>query len=138
MNFDTQMARDAKIFNQADPPEANTETLSRYKEFLEKHLSLPVQVRGIEDFDWEEFYVLGPGDKDEYEELKKTRPSYTDIFEVLGFSDHLNDMQGIFVNVRRISDKKKFVLPLAVLEGTEKKSETTATIHDYAVWQVNY
>jgi hypothetical protein len=137
-NFDAQMARVAKIFKKKEAPEMNTESLGAYKAFLEKNLSLPVRVRGIEDFDWEEFYVLGPGDKDEYEEMKKTRPSYTDTFEILGFDDYVDDMRGIFVKVKRISDKKKFVLPLADVEGIEKRSESASLLHDYAVWQVNY
>lgn len=132
-----QDKRVAKIFELDEPPEMNMKTLGKYKNFLENRLILPVRVTGIEDFDWEEFYVLGPGDKDEYRELKKNRPSYTDIFEIIGFSDYVDDMRGIFVDVRRIADKKKFVLPLADVEGVEKKSESTSIMDDYAVWQVN-
>ena len=77
-------------------------------------------VTGIEDFRWEEFYVFGPGDKDEYEELKKTQPSYTDHYRILSFDDHYDEDNGILANVSRISDKRKFTLPLEDL-GTRKK-----------------
>ena len=39
-----------------------------------KNLQFPLEVTGIEDFDWEEFYILGPGEKKEYERLKKHNP----------------------------------------------------------------
>jgi hypothetical protein len=35
----------------------------RYLVRLKKHLSLPLRVTGIEDFPWEEPYVLGGGDR---------------------------------------------------------------------------
>jgi hypothetical protein len=41
------------------------ETLEHYKSFLEEKLNFPVRLTGIEDFSWEEFYLLGPGDKRE-------------------------------------------------------------------------
>jgi hypothetical protein len=136
--FNLQKKRIAEVFALDKPPEANMNTLREYKAFLERHLRLPIRVTGIEDFDWEEYYVLGPGDKDEYEELKKIQPSYTDIFDMLGFEEHVDDMYGLFVNVRRLSDKKKFILPLADLKGVEKKSEVSEMIDDYSVWKVNF
>lgn len=113
-------------------------TLHVYRASLEELLCLPICVTGIEDFDWEEYYALGPGDKDEYMQLKKTQPSYTDIFEMLGFEEHVDDMYGLFINVRRLSDKKKFILPLADLKVVEKRSEVAEIINDYSVWKVNY
>ncbi|MCJ7582605.1 MAG: hypothetical protein MUP98_18985 [Candidatus Aminicenantes bacterium] len=56
-------------------------------DYLKKNLSYPCVLTGIEDFNWEEFYVFGPGDKEEYEELKKTKPSYMDTFELLELID---------------------------------------------------
>ncbi len=46
-------------------------TLEVYFDYLENNIDNPCIVTGIEDFQWEEFYVFGPGDKEEYEELKK-------------------------------------------------------------------
>ncbi|MCK4729032.1 MAG: hypothetical protein KAT27_08930, partial [Desulfobacterales bacterium] len=87
---------------------------------------------------WEEFYVLGPGDKDEYEELKKTQPSYTDHYSILSFDDDYDEDNGILVNVQRISDKKEFALPLEDLEAVDKKSNNYQILDDYSVWFVNY
>ena len=50
---------------------------------LANTLQLPCDVTGIEDFRWEEFYVVGPGDKKEHEKLRRNQPSYEDIFELL-------------------------------------------------------
>jgi hypothetical protein len=54
----------------------------RHLAYLKAHLKLPVRVTEIEDFSWEEPYVIGGWDQDEYEELKKTNPSYTDNFDL--------------------------------------------------------
>jgi hypothetical protein len=42
------------------------------------------------------------------------------------------------VNVRRVSDKKTFVLPLADLKATDKKSQNYELLDDYSTWFVNY
>jgi hypothetical protein len=52
-------------------------------EHLRRSLVLPCEVTGIEDFQWEEFYVIGPGSRKEYERLKKHQPSYRDRFELM-------------------------------------------------------
>ena len=38
---------------------------------------------GIEDFQWEEPYVIGGWSQKEYERLKKTQPSYRDHYDLL-------------------------------------------------------
>lgn len=111
--------------------------LAIYLQYLKEHLEFPVQLTGIEDFDWEEYYVLGPGSKKEYEQLKKTRPSYTDTFKLLGFEEMIDEWTGILVKVERVSDRKRFTLPLADLEVTDKKAKNYELIDDYAVWFVN-
>ena len=113
-------------------------TLKKYLKYLKKHIGFPCQLTGIEDFDWEEFYVFGPGSKREYEELKETHPSYKDKFSLIDFVDNLDDWElGIFVVVRRESDRKKFVLPLADLKAVNKKSQHYQLLDDYSVWFVN-
>ena len=74
----------------------------------------------------------------EYAELKKTQPSYTDIFTFMSFDDQIDDKDGLMVKVKRISDNKQFVLPLADLKVTDSGSPNHELIHDYAVWYVNY
>lgn len=93
---------------------------------------------GIEDFSWEERYIFGPGSKAEYEKLKRTQPSYTDTFELLGFEEEVDEGYGILVKVKRVSDKKKFTMALADLEATNEQSANYQFLNDYSVWYVNY
>ena len=120
--LDKQDQRIADIFGTQDVPEVDTETLERYLAHLTQHLALPCQLTGIEDFDWEEYYVIGPGSKAEHERLRKTRPSYMDTYDLLSFEDEVDLDEGIMVHIRRVSDKKKFLLPRTNLEATQKKS----------------
>jgi len=117
--------------------EVTDQNLAKYFGYLNENIDFSGVVTGIEDFTWEEYYVIGPGDRKEFEKLKKTRPSYTDKYEILSLDDYDLDY-GIFVNVRRISDKKRFTLPLADLKAVEKSSNNFRLLDDYSVWFVNY
>ncbi len=134
--LDDQDKRISAIFG-SEIPDVTEESLEIYLAYLKQHLELPCQLTGIEDFDWEEYYVIGPGDKREYERLKKSKPSYTDTFDMISF-DEVEEWVGILVNVRRVSDKKKFTLPLAELEAINKKSKNYQLLDDYSVWFVNH
>jgi hypothetical protein len=125
--LDKQDQRIATIFGTPEVPEVGTETLERYLNHLKQYLALPCQLTGIEDFDWEEYDVIGPGSKAEHERLRKTRPSYMDTYDLLSFEDEVDPDEGILVHVRRVSDKKTFLLPLANLEATQKKSPHLST-----------
>ena len=119
-----------------DDVSVSDQSLKRYLEHLNQNVQLPCLLTGGEDFDWEEYYVFGPGDEEEYKELKKTRPSYRDTFELLSFGSWQD--RGILVDVQRSSDKKHFTLPLADLKVIDKQSGNHQMIEDYAVWFVNY
>jgi hypothetical protein len=137
--FKEQEKRIEQVFNNKfNDISRRPETLEHYKAFLEEKLNFPVLLTGIEDFDWEEFYLLGPGDKREYEELKRTQPSYTDVFTMSKISPRFDKNYGLFAKVTRLADKKKFELPLADLKATEKKSDDYLLLHDYSVWVINY
>jgi len=119
------------------------EAVAVFLKHLKANLELPCEVTGIEDFRWEEPYVLGGWDEQEYEQLKKTRPSYEDHYELLeirpeGWSEWMMfHGEDIAAHVRRMSDGKEFILGLAELEATDKKSLNYQLIDDYAVWFVN-
>jgi hypothetical protein len=113
------------------------ETLEHYKKYLERELKFPIGVTGWEDFSWEEFYVLGPGDKREYEALKRTRASYTDILQMTRLSAHCDPDYGLFAHLTRKLDKKRFELPLADFKAVNKKSVEYQLLEDYSVWIVN-
>ncbi len=56
-------------------------------------------------FGWEEYYNWGPGSQQEYEKLKKKNPSFRDEYELLSFDEDFDEDEGLYVNVRRITDK---------------------------------
>ncbi len=112
-------------------------TLSTYFKYLKNHVEIPCQLTGIEDFEWEEAYLFGFGSKREYEELKKTQPSYTDKFSIISYLEDIEEWYGLLVRVQRISHKKQFIPPLADLKSTERKSGNCQLLDDYSVWFVN-
>ncbi|MCU0517825.1 MAG: calcium-binding protein [Oscillatoria sp. Prado101] len=114
-------------------------TLKRYLEFLKKNVRLPCPVKACQEFEWEEFYLYGPGSKKEYEKLKKIRPSHTDRFQIIRFEDKIeSEDDGILVEVERLTDKKNFMLNLYELEAVDEESASAELLDDYAVWFVNY
>jgi len=140
--MDAQDKRIMKIIG--DPEEADfDESIDTFYKYLKANLSLPCEVTGIEDFQWEEYYVIGPGNKAEYERLKKNNPSYRDRYELLKIireADSEWAMCGeddLGARVLRISDKKEFVLGLSELKATDKKSKNYELLDDYSVWFVN-
>jgi hypothetical protein len=136
VELDEQDERIEKILGRFDT-EVSEESVLKFMDFLKKNINFPCQLTGIEDFPWEEYYVLGPGNKKTYEKLKKKQPSYTDIFNLISFENDLDENNGILVKVERLSDKKKFVLPLADLEATHTNSKNYQLLDDYSVWHVN-
>ena len=113
------------------------ENLQVYLEYLKNHVEHPCLVTGMEDFPWEEKYVFGYGDEEEYEELKKTNPSYKDTFTLLEF-ELIPEAERIFATVERVTDKKQFSLPLEDLEAKSKKSPNYQLLEDYSSWYVNF
>jgi hypothetical protein len=139
--FDEQMKRwEAILGNAAEGTQE--EALKVFVKHLKAHLQLPCEVTGIEDFRWEEPYVIGGWSRQEYKQLKKTQPSYTDKYELLDIergwrSEWMMFEEDTVAHVRRKSDGKEFDLGLAELRVTDKKSRNFQLIDDYAVWLVN-
>ena len=100
-------------------------------------LQLPVKVTGREDFPWEEPYVLGGWSKTEYAKLKKSNPSYTDSFDLLELlpPEENDDIQA---KIKRVSDKKVFIIGLSWLQAEDEASKEFASLDDYGVWHANY
>jgi len=120
------------------------EMVAKFFVHLQRVLVLPCEVTGIEDFDWEEYYVLGPGSPKEYERLKKRQPSYRDRFELVAIErDVVSEWmlfggEDIAAHVRRKSDGKEFFLGLAELKAIDKRSPRNQLLDDYAVFFTNY
>lgn len=114
------------------------ENQGKFFEYLSEHIKYPCVVTGTEDFSWEEPYVLGIFDEEEYKRLKKTRPSYTDMYKLIGPVKIIDDLYGIMAKVRRISDKRVFVLPLWDLKTADIRDPNTRLLEAYSFWMTNY
>ena len=136
--MDDQDERIASIFDMDEIPEVSDETLRTYLQYIKDNIDTACEITGIEDFEWEEYYIIGPGSKKEHEKLRKTRPSYMDRYKIIAFENEPDEDYGILVNLRRISDGKKFTLPLADLKATDKKNPSYQILDDYSVWFVNW
>jgi hypothetical protein len=116
------------------------EALDVLLKHLSANLTLPCEVTGTEDFQWEEPYVIGGWSQAEYKLLKKTQPSYRDRYELIGLSRGapsdwmMCEGEDICAHVRRISDGKKFVLGLSELKATEKQGRNQQLIRDFGIW----
>ena len=138
-NFKNQEKRISMIFlDKTDDLSKRMETIKIYKEYLDQNLYYPIELTGIEDFNWEEFYIFGPGSEKEYEELQKSNPSYTDTFNLVKIDDSYDEYYGLIAIVIRTTDKKRFQVPLCDLKSTNKKSKNYQLVDDYSVWSVNY
>ncbi len=109
----------------------------RYRDYLLKHLSLPVIVTGTEDFPWEEKYVFGGWSKSEYERMKKTRASYTDTFELQAL-DPPGAHDDVGAVIKRMSDGQVFEIGLSWLCCKDEASEACTLLADYGIWHANY
>jgi hypothetical protein len=120
------------------------EMVDKFFVHMQRLLVLPCEVTGIEDFDWEEYYVLGPGSPKEYERLKKHQPSYRDRFELMAIKrDVVTEWmlfggEDIGARVRRKSDGKEFCLGLSELKAIDRRSPNYQLLDDYAVFFTNY
>jgi hypothetical protein len=136
-----QDTRIADIFGTHTVPKVTEETLAIYLAYLKQHLEVPCQLTGIESrgcFAWEASYIFGRRHPKEYAQRKQHQPSYTDTYAFLSFEDAYDPYAGLAVKVKRVSDSKRFVLPLAHLKAREKPSNNAQLLDDYAVWFVNW
>ena len=136
-----QDRRLADVFGTHTVPKVTEETLALYLDYLTQHLEVPCQLTGIESrgcFAWEESYIFGRRRPKEYAQRKQHQPSYTDTYAFLSFEDAYDPYNGLAVKVKRVSDSKRFVLPVAHLKATEKPSKNHQLLDDYVVWFVNW
>lgn len=120
-----------------DDTEVCTRNFIRWRDHLLGNLKLPLRVTGIEDFPWEEPYVMGGWNQKEYEKLKRTNPSHTDEFDLISIRV-LGDRRDLFASVRRVSDGRVFDIELSCLETSRNTDSSHTILKDYSVWHCNY
>ncbi|MBF0344065.1 MAG: hypothetical protein HQL06_07525 [Nitrospirae bacterium] len=133
--MDEQYKRIQEILNNEDIT-VNKDNLVTYLDYIEENIALPCQLTGREPFQWEIAYLDGTGKKKDYDKLRKTRPSHTDTFKLIHIDGEVERDEGVFVKVERVSDSKKFSLPLFYLKITDDKSTNYQLIDDYSTWFV--
>lgn len=134
--MDTQEKRIEKILG--EDCEVSKETSSKYMKYLSSSLKFPCKLTGVEDFPWEEPYILGGASKKEYEKLKKENPSYEDQYELIELLTPVDDEFEILAKVKRINDSKIFQIGLSWLESPDKNDSNYRLLNDYSVWHINY
>lgn len=130
--------RIAKVFGAEEAPEVSGKSLPIYRSYLLSCLDKQAVLTGREDFLWEEFYVFGPGEKREYEQLKKKRASYTDTFVLIDIPERQAEERDLIARVKRLSDGKAFDIGLSWLTAKEKKTAAWQLLDDFATWAVNW
>jgi len=117
--------------------ERNSENAIKYLDHLQKNIKAPCILTGVEDFPWEEPYVMGGWSQKKYEKLKKNNPSHTDQFELIELLPPEDDEYEIIGKVKRKTDQKIFTIGLSWLEATDNRSRNYQLLHDYSVWHIN-
>lgn len=136
--MDQSESRMCKALGTTEVPPVDDQYLAKYREFLLNNLDLKQVLTGREDFPWEEFYIFGPGDPNEYEKLKKEQASYTDEYYLEGISNDIDDNDDLIATVLRIADGKRFSLELSLLEAKDNKSASYTHLDDFSIWVVNW
>ena len=140
-NTRQQEKRLAALFGTQEIPKVTGETLAIYFDYLKQHLAFPCYLTGLEDrgcFAWEERYRFLPERAEEYAKRKKQEPSYRDTYELLSFENDYDTYSGLYIKVKRVPGRKRFVLPLVDLKATDQHSENYQLLHDYTVWVMNW
>jgi hypothetical protein len=114
-----------------------------YAAFLKENLKLPMKVRLVTPFDWEEPYVNDEEELDErYEKLKRKMPSMDDSYKLVRLDDRPADWsiyEGEIAGwVVRASDGKEFSMGLGNLEPDDEpgapETPNAQVLNDYGIW----
>lgn len=136
--MDDEEKRIAKILDTREVPSVNKKSLLEYRKYLLAQLDKDTVLTGREDFPWEEKYVFGPGNKAEYEQLKKKNPSYKDEYKLIGISEEYVEDNDLIAQVVRLSDTKRFEIGLSWLATKDEKNKGFMLLDDFATWVSNW
>jgi hypothetical protein len=123
-----------------DLPDVSLEMLEKYFQYLSMNLPNDLLLTGQESlgyFAWEEKFDFGYGSQKEYDQLRKQKASYHDKFKLLKLKN-IDPGYGIIAAVSRISDNKKFDIPVVDLEACDENSTEYVLLEDYSMWFANY
>lgn len=118
--------------------QVNWLNLQKYLAYLNKSIHKPCILTGNQEFEWEEYYIFGPGTKKQHQKQRQTKASYIDRFKLINLIKEISESQGIMAEVERLSDKKIFIIPLYQLEEAEPTTANYELIDNYVTWFENY
>ena len=128
----------AAIFDLDHVPDVTESTLRQYRAHLLQNFDPTTVLTGREDFPWEESYVFGPPRPEEYEMMKKDNPSYKDEYVLVDILDEEVEERDVLARIKRITDKKVFVIGLSWLKTRNKKSKDHRLLEDYLEWTLRW
>lgn len=141
-DIDEKCSRIKSVFNLDEVPEITEKNLKHYLEWLKLKFTCPCTLTGIESmgyFSWEEKYDFGYGNPQRYMKMKKERGSYKEYYELQDFDNaKVKEDCDILVVVFRVSDRKRFIIPLSELKVVDENSDNYQLLNDYTVWFVNW
>ncbi|MDJ0717389.1 MAG: hypothetical protein QNJ54_24755 [Prochloraceae cyanobacterium] len=141
-DYEGQLARIQTVFNLPEIPEVTQAHLEHYLKWLQGQLKVPCILTGIESmgyFSWEERFEFGYGSPQEYEKNKKEYGSYHQCYELNTLDKaKVEGDWDILAPVSRVSDGKRFTIPLSELQAADRSSENYQLLNDYTVWYVNW
>ena len=136
--MDKEDKRIAKALGAQEVPKVDEGNLLKYRKYLLERIDKGTILTGREDFPWEEGYVIGSGNRVEYEQLKKENPSYKDKYKLIDISEEEIEENDLVAQVERLSDKKCFKIGLSWLTTKNEKSKDFQALDDFATWVVNW
>lgn len=134
---DKQEQRIAEILG-ANNLAVTLKSLTLYRGYLRKNLDTPCVITWVEGFPLKDQPVFDYQDTTEPEALQTKQPSHTDIYELKRFEDLIDEVHGILVKVKRVTDNQRFILDLASLKGVDEMSKNYTFLHDYSVWFLSH
>jgi hypothetical protein len=137
-NTDEDEKRIMQVFGADEVPEVTEEGLLLYRQYLLSRFDKKCILTGREDFVWEEKYVIGGGNRKEYERLKKTRPSYKDEYELMDILEEQIEENDLIAHVKRLADGKRFDIGLSWLTTKVEDGKDYQLLDDFATWVVNW
>lgn len=136
--MDKEEKRIAKALGAQEVPGVDEGNLLKYRKYLLEQMDKGTVLTGREDFPWEEKYLIVPGNRAEYERLKKENPSYKDDYKLIDISEEEIEENDLVAQVERLSDKKCFTIGLSWLTTKNKQSKDFQPLDDFATWVVNW
>ncbi len=141
-DYDEQCSRIQSVFDLDEIPEVNAKNIAHYFQWLKLKLRCPCILTGIESmgyFSWEEPYDFGYGSERDYARIRKERGSFKERYELKDLKKAKAEGDwDILAPVVRVSDKKRFTIPLSELQAEDESSENHQILDDYTVWYINW